>query len=168
MISIDDLPIFEDVDRKIRLVNSGSYSSVYLISKKLNLVAKILFDHPERSSIDQLEKEYFIQQELYDGNISVPKPEGVFVLRDVAIPNFHNLLHPALPALVMEYVSGKEFGNLSLKEHYLAETLHAQELAKARELGFITPLDHNPGQNCLYRLEEGRVILFDFGNWVIA
>lgn len=162
MMTIDDLPVFAEVDSDAYFIDAGCFGTVYAINQEQGLAAKF----PKGKSapryafrpwhISNLIDEYQVAVELYSAGISVPRPEGVFAL---TLPIYH-----CVPALVMEHVKGKTYQQLSYSEQATARQLHAQELDKVRELCFV-PDDQYPRKNCLYRLEENKVILFDFGTW---
>ena len=166
MRSLDDLPVFEDVDADVTLLDPGTSAHVYVINSRLELVAKVLHGRAERyvfspRDIPLLQMEYHFGRELYYGGVSVAKPEGVFAIN---LPTIYPLVS-FVPAFIMEDVKGESYLELDLSGQKRAEELHARELSKAIDLGFQPSLDHHPRQNCLYRLEEDKVILFDFGNW---
>ncbi|MBS3169841.1 serine/threonine protein kinase [Candidatus Woesearchaeota archaeon] len=162
MTTIDQLPVFTDVDSNAHFIGNGQFGTVYAINQERGLAAKFLkawYDsayvfRPEHILL--LNDEYQVVVELYSAGISVPRPEGVFAL---TLPIYH-----CVPALVMEHVKGKNYEQLSASEQATARQLHALELDKVWELGFV-PDDQKPSKNCLYRLEEKRVIMFDFGQW---
>lgn len=182
MTTLDDLPVFENIDKSTRFLGRGAHGRVYAINAGLNLAAKVWIDPfiPQRNlfsstHIPAAEHEYMIARELYDAGISVPKPEGVYALTlpcllplRARISSFVFRRHLPddyrVPAFVMERIHGKAYHKLSEKEKSKARELHLLEMEKVSATG-ITPSDQSIAHNCLYRIDDDKVFLLDFGGW---
>lgn len=169
MTKINQLPVLEVIDNRVCFIDHGGWGCVYSfetdkISPSKRVAGKVLSrKQNSRVAIRKLAFEARIDQELYTKGISVPQPFGVFA---ISLPHFYpesNLV----AAFVQELISGEKYDDLaSFVDREQACRLHRQEITKARDLGYKIPRDHlSPAYNCLFRLEEDKVILFDFGNW---
>lgn len=179
MTTIDDLPVFEDIERQLQRLDQGGWATVYRVKARgrgrTDLIAKVmgivsddnvvwspLVSPYSELAIEMLQHEAVINKELYESGISVPEPFGVFAVSAPAVYS-----PPLVPAFLRELISGKKYSDLpNQREKVHAKMLHQRELDKASSLGYIIPSDHGDTyQNCLFRLEEDKAILFDFGNW---
>lgn len=172
MTTIDELPVFTDIDEQPLFVGHGDYGTVYAINRQRNLAAKIWKSGWDNSyvfsehHIAEAQREHDIARELYQNAISVPRPEGVF---HIALPSLFPG-QPYIPAFIMEHVRGVQYYSLNSEGRIKARELHAQELEKIRDTTRFVPQDVPFKKNCLYQLGENetevsKVILFDFGNW---
>jgi len=158
-------------------IGQGSEGLVYRISNKH--AAKV---PRESSGRGNLKKESRIAEILFEEGVSVPKPEGIFKIRNL------DLISSVIPAeaFVMEYIAGKtgfEFFSDSLffkrdssgfvgtpsflkhsEEYAHVKNLHDEEIKKARELGFLS-FDAEFRGNFIWSPERDRVYLIDFGMW---
>ncbi len=174
MRSIDDLPVFEDVDDNSTVIDYGTEAQIFLITP--GLVAKVyrnLFwinEEDKRLRGDELfspetiryaQRELTISEGLYASGVSVPKPEGLFAL------SFPRLGLPRIPAFVMQYVDGKDWSYFSGEQQKRVERAFDVEIAKARTAGFIPADDALSDWNVLYTVNNDKIkaVLFDFGGW---
>jgi len=120
--------------------------------------------------VHALRAEYCIADKLYDAGISVPKPEGVFLVSLNTSKSFdeemkHRSVHETVPAFVMEWLKDtilvEEIKSSSEKE--FAELLREKELSKARAIGFYSYDAH--WHNALWDKEKEKVYLIDFERW---
>ncbi len=177
MTTLENLPVFTDLDEKPRILNGGTFGKVVVINYQRRLVAKVL-DDPDREGpyvlcdmdIPDLQGEYRVQRFFYDHDISVPKPEGVFA---VPLPNQFDL--PLVPALVMEYIDGRWYDNLNSDEAVIADSLFVSEYLKVLRLlnqfpanrSLVYPFrDHTKFSNTLYSLDQNKAVFIDFGRTV--
>ena len=177
MITIDDLPVFTDVDSQVSFVDSGTEAKIFMINRERGLVAKVYFNlfwnnqpyeylRGERlfspETICYAKREFSIAEKLYSAGVSVPKPEGLFAL---SLPR---LGIQRIPAFVMQYVDGKNFGSLPGEWCMRAKEAFQSELAKAITAGFTPADDALPDWNVLYTVinnDDVKAVLFDFGGW---
>ena len=141
---------FQKYKNPIR-IGWGAHGEVYRISDRH--VAKI--DYHE-FSLGTLEKELEISRELFNGGISVPRPEGIF---SVKISKYFSLIN----GFVMEYIRGKEGDKVRNKYMDHVTGLINIEIEKVIKLGFC-PLDFGL-HNSIYVPKEDRVYLIDFAFW---
>lgn len=170
MTTLDQLPVFENIDEQPRRIDRGLWGVVYLLDARSYQLGKV-FDNPffgldSSRAMIELGWEAMINRELYEQGISVPRPTGIFA---ISLPQFYPN-HAQLPAFIREYVQGRMYASLTIhSEMKKAEELHQKEINRARDCGYGIPKDHMvPECNCLFCLEEDKVILFDFGNWTKA
>lgn len=186
MIPQQAIERWNDVDEEIFKYEdvSGYYSRVYSLSKRC--VAKVLKAHlylfRDLPNIDKLTRdglleiddqekydrrlsdlfdEHAIHQELYDADVSVPKPEGVFY---VPFKNKQERV-VTVPGIVSQRLRGVGLHEVPAEFKSLVEEQFEQELEKARQRG----LHPDPGdrwQNIIFVEEERKLYLIDFGNWV--
>ncbi len=177
MTTLEDLPVFTDVDEKPVILNGGTFGKIVVINYRRQLVAKVLDDLDREGpyalrdvDIPDLQGEYRVQRFFYDHDISVPKPEGVF-----AVPLANQFDLPLVPALVMEYIDGRCYDDLNSDEAVIADSLFEQEYLKVlRLLGrfaanrrLVSPFpDHNKWSNTLYSLDQNKAVFIDFGRTV--
>ncbi len=176
MISIDDLPVFENVDYHSTVIDSGTEARIFMINQKRRLVAKVyhnLFwinEEDKQLKGDELlspetiayaQRELSIAEKLYTAGVSVPKPEGVFAL------SFPRLGIQRIPAFVMQYVVGRDWCYFSGEQRKRAERAFGDEMVKARTAGFTPADDTLSDWNVLYTVNDDTIkaVLFDFGGW---
>lgn len=151
-------------------IGRGSGGPVYHIGD--NKVAKFEWDTgffgPISSKGKQIQREYEIARELYEGGVSVPEPFGVFSLpqpKEVdwgILPGWMGLNR--YPAFVMRYIDNMRFKNWgAINVWDRMERLRNVELEKARALGFI-PADCDLC-NVLLDNDMSHVYLIDFTHW---
>ncbi len=176
MISIDDLPVFTDVDYDSTVINHGTEAKILWINRQRGLVAKVYYnlfwinEKDKQLKGDELfsseticyaQREFLIAEGLYSAGVSVPKPEGVFALF-VPILGIQRI-----PAFAMQYVDGKDFNNLSFELQQRANEVYQEEIVKARAAGFTPADDTFSDWNVFYTVNDGDVkaVLHDFGGW---
>lgn len=166
MISINDLPLFQPVER-VTYVHRGCEGYVYRCSDSLAIkVPLALFD----GYLLRLENENTINYRLYYGGVAVPQPVGLFKIAASSFPrlplSYGNSGY--VPSLVREFVNGREYDNLTNVQKRKAESLHELEIDKVDELGIIPFGDAAYDNNCLYEPDGDlltRAVLIDFGFW---
>lgn len=144
----------------------GNHGVVVRVSA--GLVAKFVWSCGDDSIVDDsdmgvycLEKEYKIARELFEGGVSVPKPEGLFGVRADGLNLISMQSRKLIPAFVMGYVEAAE--KMSFDEQAIRRDLADREGAKAIALGWNPPFDVY--WNALYVPQERRVYLSDFVLW---
>lgn len=140
----------------------GGFGAVFQLSP--NVCGKIIYVGKTKRNlaIKRLSGELDILKVLYEGNVAVPKPFGVY---DVDF-NLDESDNPIRPALVMEFFNGVRAG--STYNPRLSDRIQKRariELEKARKLGICEGSDWNNGNNVLYNPESDRICLVDFGLW---
>ena len=158
-------------EKGIRVYDDNGYEPEYIHQGTAGLIYKISEEHAakiayNRESFQLIEKEHDISKILYENEISVPKPEGIF---DVRIgDNFHR-------AFVMQYIEGANLDQLyhsrelqeklgfSFDDIIKMKVQHTDELWKAINLGFY-PWDKG-AINCLCSAKEKKPYLIDFAKW---
>ncbi|MDO8516938.1 MAG: hypothetical protein Q7S33_02330 [Nanoarchaeota archaeon] len=123
--------------------------------------------------IEHLKREYRITKELYEQGINVPKPEGIFNVNLTFFDSVHkDYVSFTKPTLVMEYISGKSFEQVSAETGSQIDEMNKlwklafEEINKAEKLGFV-PVDSgevNDG-NQIWCPERNKVYLIDFEYW---
>lgn len=136
------------------IVDSGSCSEVYKLTD--DYVVKI-----GRS----VNHEYLIAKGLYNADVSVPKPIGVFDVKVNPSKNYKGGIKAK--GFVMEFVhDDKE--NLEISKRCEIEQRFVQELKKCRKLGFV-PSDIEwyglSRHNVLYDKKQDKLYLIDFELW---
>lgn len=176
MITVDDLPVFEDVDYNSTVIAPGTEAKIFMIHQERRLVAKVyhnLFWNNQRDdylseerlfspeTIAYAQRELAIAEKLYSAGVSIPRLEGLFAL------SFPRLGIPKIPAVVMEYVDGKSFYSLAKELRTPAVQSFNDELMKAKAAGFIPADDTLSDWNVLYTVNDDTIkaVLFDFGGW---
>lgn len=153
MTTIDQLPIFENFDSEPRLILSGITSSVYLVNRKEQLVAKVFDKCFEAKASD----EFAVAQALYAAKVSVPKPES---LSRLTLPQSEDLR----VAFIMQYIDGCRVDFLNGKERWRAQGLYDQEIKRVKELGFM--MVDVGSWNALYvQAPHEKIYLIDFAGW---
>ncbi|MBI2145919.1 hypothetical protein HYU22_01090 [Candidatus Woesearchaeota archaeon] len=112
-----------------------------------------------------LENEYSMLKAVYEAGVSVPKPEGVFLVpvpRD-GILNYLQGRKLLTPGILMQYIAGIPMNKLRGKRLDEAFRLRHEELRKCKIAGF-DPLD-TIERNAIYSPLENKVYLVDVENW---
>lgn len=142
-------------------IDSGYNGEVYQIDKEN--VTKILMNYKGIEAIKMLEKEMILGQKLKEKGISVPNIKGVYLIKNPKSPIVKHF-----PGLIMEYIEGptlqeieKRFPKLENK----VRTLRNKELEKAQKLGFGIGDGSINSKNCIWDINNERVVLIDFGWW---
>lgn len=157
-----------DLERKYEVPNdildTGYYSEVYSLDE--NVVGKKILTGMNdevvsgMKAVPYLFNEFEKTKELYEGGVSVPKPEGVFGVYDTdfdeIVPMF--AMQDLKDCVSCEKLKGKEFVDAMFLAH--------NEIKKARGLGYI-PCDttqDNP-TNVMWDSKKRKVYLIDFALW---
>ena len=165
MILIDDLPLFEPVER-VRYVGQGKAGIIYRLDDYS--CVKIPKEIDEKN-YRKLQKEAEIADDLYRGGVSVPKPGGLFrfPLSFGATPS--SLKNETfLLGFVQEFIDGLLFCNIPNFLRQEAKEKYSEEIDRARALGFCFFDSFYTGGNVLYKVKDNsleRAILIDFGSW---
>ena len=152
------------------VVGQGCHGAVMRISD--NLVAKLFFATSNQAAEEFAEGEFSIAKALYDYGVSVPKPEGVFRLKE-GVRSFSEV-DPAMAktipseaySFVMEFVPGSMLDS----EVYKSEPEYWSHLYKkadkeTRKANKIAiPFDDGPN-NILVHENQSDVFLIDFRGW---
>ncbi len=110
------------------------------------------------TSIPYLVSEYEKGKFLYENGVSVPKPEGVYRVKN----ENGNLV----PAYVMENMSGYvELAELKGEEEENVKKLRDIELDKVKKLGYQPDDATRNSRNVLWNREKDKVCLIDFETW---
>lgn len=166
-MNINALPLFEPVEKAI-YVTHGGLSIIYQLSDHLCVKVGRRIGQFEN---EKLLSEAEIADALYRGGVSVPKPKGLF--------RFPTSLFEALPSVlkteafllgfVQEFIVGSLYRNLPEDLREAAKKKYAEEIDRARALGFLpSPDGHYEGRNVLYTLNTTsleRAVLIDFEFW---
>ncbi len=165
MILINDLPIFEPLNPTF--VDFGAEGYIYRCSDSLAIKVPLA---PFNQYLVRLENENTINHRLYFGGVAVPQPVGLFKITASFFPRLPGwYANPDyVPALVREFISGKEFNDLTDTQKMRAMILHEQELDKVHQLGIVPFGDASYAGNCFYEFEDDslkRAVLIDFGFW---
>lgn len=151
MENIQQLLKKEGIGEKI---GEGCSGKVYRIGKTdyVVKVARINLE-TKASAARRFEKEERISDRLHSVGVSVPKPEGVFGIKNPETGEY-------VPCFVMEYIPSKNIGRNRLKVH---EKYSEEKEKAAKEVLEIndTRIDHN----VLWCPSRDRVYLIDFGFW---
>jgi len=180
MTRLDDLTIeiFEGQEYRFPIeIGCGISSIVYAISDEfvikiprvsLSYVIPKVDDFFLGQIVEELEAEFEIQRQLYEGGVSVPKPEGIFLC------DFYFLLQRWYAGLVMERIEGIN-GNIAIQIDQFGSFCDMRraeiklrgmmriELEKVRSLGFY-PCDQGL-HNTIYNPEMDKLWLIDFEVW---
>jgi len=162
-------------------LDDGYHGEVFAVSDDLvidDLVIKVpksldnMFLRLKRKSvadvIKDLESEFEIQMQLYEGGVSVPKPKGMYVCKLPIVNGILSLfpLKRKYFGLVMERLSGingaTAYGEGTAEQEKLTDMTIA-ELEKAKSLGF-EPWDTGL-HNTIYNPEMDKLWLVDFVGW---
>ena len=151
-----------------KIISQGTKSIIYQIAnmyvakfyfKKINsLEIKILEDI---TTITFLQHENEIAQILYQNNISVPKPKGIF---NIPLKFSFTKKSKSYPGFVMEYIKGRNIAKLTDLERWPLLKIMEKELKKVRALG-IDPVDSDYYGNCLWNPIKKKIYLIDFKEW---
>ena len=170
-MSIDDLPILNIAQHGEypRYINNGAHGTIFAISDDLVIkVPMCIIDYSYTSInevVEELETESEVQRRLYEGYVSVPKPEGVF---KCSIPTACS--GRFVPGLIMERLYGLNGMNAYRERIVRWEKLIGMtkaELEKAQLMGFNTDKDSaDTGlHNTIYHPEMDKLWLIDFSLW---
>ncbi|MDP4039214.1 MAG: hypothetical protein Q8P57_01380 [Candidatus Pacearchaeota archaeon] len=116
---------------------------------------------------EKVQNEYEICKKLYENGVSVPKPYGVFMLKNPSDEEWTELWFPRrFPAFVMEYINGSVPHPKYLRPelHKRVDELVATERDKIEGLG-IRPSDAMGWENTLWVPEKEQIYLIDFSRW---
>lgn len=168
------IPLTEEIEEIEQMQRLSSEADGLLYRLGDDKVAKFQWPTDRESwlwrvspSGNRIRQEYEITRRLYEGGVSVPRPYGIFKLRNPKGEQWAELWFPReYPAFVMEYIKG---GVPHPK--YLPQTIHrkidelvAIEREKVRKLGFRTS-DALGWENTLWAPEEEKIYLIDFTRW---
>jgi len=176
----DDLEVFEWQEYHIpREIGRGCSSIVYAISKDLaikiitprSIIPPYSIRNPKldinTNSFERLAREFEIQRQLYEGGISVPRPEGIFAC---TFPLFEHIsfFKKYFPGLIMERLYGVKgthalYGKSCTEDEKLTGMMEA-EFDRAMALGFKKSIDACL-DNTIYNPEIDKLWLIDFGGW---
>jgi hypothetical protein len=112
-------------------------------------------------------REYEISKTLYDAGISVPKPEGVFMIAPPKNEDWGLFGFPKrFPAFVCQYIDGgiPTAKYLKPEEQRLIDKLVGEERRKVRKLG-LNVEDGDGWENTLWVPQEQKIYLIDFSRW---
>ena len=175
-MTIDDLTIevFEGQEYfSPKFIGEGCNAKVYAISDEFvikiprvspSYVIPKVDDFFLGPIVEELEAEFEIQRQLYEGDISVPKPEGIFAC---TFPIFGFIpSRRRRVGLVMERLYGVNGGvnsSLTIVERVSIYKRMGAELEKAMALGF----EYGDAclHNCMYSKELDKLWLIDFSHW---
>ncbi len=165
IMDITALPLFEPMS--LTNVDFGAEGYVY---RSLDSRAIKVPLAPFNEYLARLENENTINYRLYYGGVAVPQPVGLFKIAASSFPLLPSFYENSgyVPALVREFVSGKEYKDLTDVQKVKAESLHRLEINKAKQLGIIPFGDARHASNCFYEQEGDfltRAVLIDFGFW---
>lgn len=166
--------------------DSGTNSYIYRLPQK-KIVKFIKIFYTLRETLDILNTENLISKRLYEEGISVPRPEGNFLLNTpldktfeynpkpmtyndklYAFPFLESQfdLQEKIPGLIMQYIEGTLIYHMrECKEKTYACSLMEIELEKAKKKGFA-PRDDGP-VNTLWNRKLEKITLIDFATWNI-
>ena len=142
----------------VYFLNEMDLSKQSLVGKFIKIILNENFESSKYFSwfVLKLFHEYEIQKELYESGISVPKPFGVYSIKNTEDSNYY-------PGFIMRYIPGKNLWELPISFREKIYGLRDLELNKARDLGF------KPGRDIKYNFiwvpEEEKVYLIDFNFW---
>jgi len=101
---------------------------------------------------------------LYNNEVSVPKPHGVFLVNRFASKNYWNISEKN-PSFLMDYLEGyKQFNQLEERLKRRVNELKKKEIIKIKELGWF-PNDFNSTGNLMYSKEKDDLKIIDFGRY---
>jgi RIO-like serine/threonine protein kinase len=146
-------PLFKEVE-SLAEIDAGDFAAVFRISP--DYVVKVPHDSvPEQN----LGKEYYIHQRLFNSVIRVPKPLGIFRVSIYSLDQF-----PVTETgLVMQFIRGEKGAKASaIPKKEIIRKLDS-ELQKCLDLGFI-PFDEGI-HNCLLEDDTHEIYLIDFAGW---
>ncbi len=144
--------VFKNVVEQIKVIGSTDNSTVLALSQ--NYVAKV----PVSPSY-YLNHEYQIQLALYEAQLPVPRPLGIF--------RFHQDKHldEYGVGLIMQRLHGTCGDQTSGKTREIVEDALEKQIGHCVKLGF-EPFD--PGlHNCIWNEQEEKLYLIDFDSWLI-
>ncbi len=166
------IPRFEADGRCSNYIADGSDGFVYSIGRGFaakvpagpkNWRAMQHYGYVANSLIGKANHEFRIGERLYQEGVSVPKPEGVFLL-DVPERN-GNRLHRNVPAYVMALVEGVRIDKIKNKrQQRKARALRDAEVERSKNFCYPSR-DALTDCNALFLPEEKRVVLIDFIGW---
>ncbi len=121
---------------------------------------------------ERIRKEHEIARKLYEQDISVPKPYGIFNLKQ---PNDDEKdwaplgLPCKYPAFVMEYINGSipHPKYLSYAVQRKIDELVQIERKKVNDLHLFKPEDADGWENTLWCPSQEKIYLIDFTQWEI-
>lgn len=126
-------------------------------------------ENMESHLLERLANEHQLLREAYAAGISVPKPEGIFLIPKIKEGILNHLLKRKLPtpAILMQHIEGIPLNKLRLrgksKLFYEALDLQDEERKKARSFGFDP--DDVAERNTIYSPLENKVYLVDLEYW---
>ncbi len=169
ILQATDLPFYEpeyDFPRCLNGNSSVQRVSSGLVAKFIGSWEYIVGDREIESSVLRgLENEYNILRDAYQAGVSVPKPEGLFLVPKIKRGFVNHVLKRKLPtpAILMQYIDGIPMNRLGEKMWSEACELRYEERKRARQLGF-DPADFID-RNAIYCPSERRVYLVDVNEW---
>ncbi len=165
------IPRFEAGGRCSNYIADGSDGFVYSIGRGFaakvpagpkNWRAMQHYGYVADSLLEKASHEFKIGERLYQGSISVPKPEGVFLLD---VPERNGMLHRNVPAYVMALVEGVRLDKIKNKrQQRKARELRDAEVDRAKQVCHPSR-DAWTDCNALLLPEGKRVVLIDFIGW---
>ena len=143
-------PVFRDIVGRPELIRESDYSTVLGLSKKH--VVKIPLE-----SFYNLEEEYQNHVELYQADLPVPKPIGIFRFSP---PQYRG---ECGVGLVMQRLKGINGEKTRGKTRRRVEFELANQLSRCVYLGF-RPFDEGL-HNCIWDSKSEKLYLIDFIGW---
>lgn len=112
----------------------------------------------------RLLEEYNIAADLYNAEIAVPKPKGVYRVEIRWFETAFGLFFPEKLAFVMERIHGVQANKTQGDLRKRVEELHRLELKKCHERGFYSA-KHFSLNDVMYDFNGNRVLFVDVGHF---
>ena len=165
---LESVPVVRTLDfsQKNLIYNGGNWHNHYCLGNG-NLVKipksfdpisdiEVLVNFPYH--YDLLKDEFLIAKDLYENEINVPFPNGVFNMRDMSTGEIY-------PGFSMQNLSWTiPLENLKIENYDQIKSLRDVQIKKSRELGYI-PIDSSRPLNSLWDPINNKVYLIDFEFW---
>ncbi|MEK6892544.1 MAG: hypothetical protein AABX25_05135 [Nanoarchaeota archaeon] len=117
-----------------------------------------------RQLLEEYKEEYNIAADLYNAEISVPRPEGIYQVEIRWLETAFGLFFPEKLAFVMERIHGTQANKTQGDLRKRVEELHRLELNKCHERGFYSA-KHLSLNDVVYDSNRNNIVFVDVGHF---